>query len=185
MTGPSRAVLRAPVFADATARPRALALAGVIALGFVPALAALPAQAADIEADTAVLRALDKVSGRVQRMEVPIGREVRFGPLAIIVRACFAAPPEERPEDKAFLDIVELKPEQPAEDVFRGWMFSSSPALSAMEHAVYDIWVIDCYRTAPPAAEAETTGSGETPEAPETGEAPGTPPPTDPAPAAP
>ena len=28
--------------------------------------------------------------------------------------------------------------------VFSGWMFASSPALSAMEHAIYDVWVVDC-----------------------------------------
>lgn len=28
--------------------------------------------------------------------------------------------------------------------IFSGWMFASSPALNPLEHAVYDVWVIDC-----------------------------------------
>ncbi|MBF0307776.1 MAG: DUF2155 domain-containing protein, partial [Alphaproteobacteria bacterium] len=52
--------------------------------------------------------------------------------------------PEETPEAAAFLDVWEIRPGQPATDLFRGWMFASSPALSAMEHPVYDIWVLDC-----------------------------------------
>ncbi|HBK91552.1 MAG TPA: hypothetical protein DDZ68_07785 [Parvularcula sp.] len=32
----------------------------------------------------------------------------------------------------------------PSNTVFSGWMFASSPALSALQHPVYDVWVIDC-----------------------------------------
>ena len=55
---------------------------------------------------------------------------------------CLKKPPEETPENAAFLTVVdEDSPEKP---VFHGWMFSSNPALSAMEHPVYDIWVVEC-----------------------------------------
>ena len=33
------------------------------------------------------------------------------------------------------------------EMIFSGWMFASSPALNPLEHAVYDVWVIDCETT--------------------------------------
>jgi hypothetical protein len=33
--------------------------------------------------------------------------------------------------------------------VFRGWMFASSPALAAMEHPVYDVWILDCKNSLP------------------------------------
>ncbi|MEM9233324.1 MAG: DUF2155 domain-containing protein [Pseudomonadota bacterium] len=44
---------------------------------------------------------------------------------------------------------IVLPGEEPAGDVegeplFTGWMFASSPSLNAMEHPVYDVWVIDC-----------------------------------------
>ena len=95
----------------------------------------------------AVLRGLDKVTARISTIEVPIGHPVRFGTLEIIVRTCDKRPPEEPPESAAFLDIWEIRQEQPAANLFRGWMFASSPALSAMDHPVYDVWVLDCVST--------------------------------------
>ena len=92
----------------------------------------------------AVLRGLDKVTARVFTIEAPIGQVVRVGTLEIIARTCDKRPPEETPESAAFLDIWEVRPGEPAESVFRGWMFASSPALNAMEHPVYDVWVVDC-----------------------------------------
>ncbi len=94
----------------------------------------------------AVLQALDKVTARVSTVKAPVGDSVRFGTLHIIARACDKRPPEETPESAAFLDISEMKPGEPIESVYRGWMFASSPALAAMEHPVYDVWVVDCSR---------------------------------------
>ena len=93
---------------------------------------------------TAVLQALDKVTARISTFEAPVGDSVRFGTLHIIARACDKRPPEETPESAAFLDISEIKPGEPTKGVYRGWMFASSPALAAMEHPVYDVWVVDC-----------------------------------------
>ena len=42
--------------------------------------------------------------------------------------------------------------EQEAADeelLFSGWMFASSPGLSALEHPVYDVWVIRCTDRSP------------------------------------
>ena len=52
-------------------------------------------------------------------------------------------------ESTEMLDIVDVKPGQPPAPLFTGWMFASSPALSALEHPVYDVWVIDCSAAAP------------------------------------
>ncbi len=100
--------------------------------------------ATNIDTKAAALRALDKITGRVTTLVTPVGETVRFGSLSIIVRACRTRPPEETPESAAFLDITDIKPNKPPIDVFRGWMFASSPAVSAMDHAVYDIWVLEC-----------------------------------------
>ena len=62
--------------------------------------------------------------------------------------AAAAAPPEEPPESAVFLEIMEKRPDEPVTALFTGWMFSSSPALSALEHPVYDVWVLECKRTA-------------------------------------
>lgn len=99
--------------------------------------------------DSAILQGLDKITARVSEFEAPIGETVRFGSFEIVAYACKKTPPEEPPESTAFLEITDVRPDEPATVVFKGWMFASSPALSAVEHPVYDVWVTGC-RTAPP-----------------------------------
>ena len=125
----------------------ALALLGAVAAG-APA-----AQA--IARDTVVLRALDKITGRVSTLEVAVGHTARFGTLQIIPWHCDEAPPEERLESAAFLEIVEQRQDEDPEPRFTGWMLASSPSLSALEHPVYDLWVIDCKNAS--TSESETS----------------------------
>jgi len=121
-----------------TARFGLGAIALVASLGFSP-LAAAPV----LEHGKVVLQSLDKVTARVGVIEVPIGEEKIFGTLSITPRACLETPPTEPPESAAFLEIHDIEQEH-VEASFTGWMFASSPALSALEHPVYDVWVIDC-----------------------------------------
>jgi len=99
-----------------------------------------------IDTDMVVLRWLDKSTARVAEVRVPVGEPVMLGGVQVIARACRRTAPDESPENAAFLDITEVvtagTPSQAA--VFRGWMFASSPSLSAMEHPVYDVWVVEC-----------------------------------------
>lgn len=92
----------------------------------------------------AVLQGLDKITARVSTFDVPVGGTVPFGSLKITVRACRKAPPIDPPESAAFMEITDAKPDEPARTVFSGWMFASSPALSALENPVYDVWVLSC-----------------------------------------
>src|SRR4051794_31915815 len=104
--------------------------------------AAVPAFA--VPMDTVVLQGLDKITARVSQIKVPVGGTVSFGALQITARACDKHPPEEAPEAAAFLEVVEVKPDEKPVLRFSGWMFASSPALSALEHPVYDLVVLDC-----------------------------------------
>jgi hypothetical protein len=92
----------------------------------------------------AVLQGLDKVTARVSEVEAAVGAETRFGTLAITARACLESPPTEPPESAAFLEIRDVGPVGDGKTVFSGWMFASSPAVSALEHPVYDVWVVGC-----------------------------------------
>ncbi len=92
----------------------------------------------------AVLQGLDKVTATVTVFTAPLDTVVRFGTLDITVRACQKAPPTEPPEKVAFLEIDETNTNVGAARLYSGWMFASSPALAALEHPVYDVWVIDC-----------------------------------------
>jgi hypothetical protein len=118
-------------------------LIGALAVAHVM-VAPVAAHAEGIEKGIAVLRWLDKSTARVATVEVPVNQSVRIESLELIVRACVERPPVEPPESAAFLDVAEVRPGEPTAEVFRGWMFASSPALSAMEHPIYDVWVLDC-----------------------------------------
>jgi hypothetical protein len=97
--------------------------------------------------DTAILQGLDKVTARILTIKARLGDTKKFGTLEIIVRACDKRPPEETPESTAFVDVWEVRPGEPAGNIFRGWMFASTPSLSALEHPVYDVWILDCENT--------------------------------------
>jgi len=119
-----------------------LCLGASVAVALVALLTAGPAVA--IPADVVVMQGLDKITARTRTFEVPVGASRRFGSLEITARDCDKTPPEEPPERTAFLEIVDVRPDRAAVKVFTGWMFASSPALSALEHPVYDVWVVDC-----------------------------------------
>ena len=126
---------------------RALALAAAAASPLSASAQTHDADYATIPNRVAILQGLDKVTAIVTPIEAPLEEVVSFGALDIVVRACQERPPEVFPESAAYLEIFERKagdPTAPSELRFDGWMFASSPALSALEHPVYDVWVVDC-----------------------------------------
>lgn len=96
------------------------------------------------EMNTVVVKALDKITGRTESFDVAIDETVKFGSIYVKPKACRKNPPIEPPESAAFVQIWQVDPDEGPEWIFSNWMFASSPALSAMEHPVYDIWVLDC-----------------------------------------
>ncbi len=124
---------------------RAYFLAIVLTLG-----SGFAAQAANIPGSAVMLRALDKVTATTQDFTVEIGETLEYGSLSVDAVHCEKRPPEELPETFAFLKIRDTKLDgkgeesEEVETVFSGWMFASRPALSALDHGVYDIWVIGC-----------------------------------------
>ncbi len=93
---------------------------------------------------SAELHGLDKVTARTQRFYAPVGKSTRFGTLEITVSDCLVNVPEAPPESVAHLTIVDHKPGQAEEKLFAGWMFASTPSLSALDHGVYDLRVLSC-----------------------------------------
>ena len=99
-----------------------------------------------LDGRVATMQALDKITARISTLSAPVGEARQFGTLEVTVQRCVFHPPEETPENAAFVVIRDLGYEpsvEPAE-VFSGWMFSSSPAISALEHPVYDIMLLAC-----------------------------------------
>lgn len=98
----------------------------------------------------AIVEAIDKITARSMRFEVEVGgRPVRFEKALIIsARACEVSAGDEQVADAiAYLD-VSLQPrgvmQGEQRQIFRGWMFASSPAVSTLQHPLYDAWIVGC-----------------------------------------
>ena len=104
--------------------------ARLAAWGLALVLAVLPLGTA--RAETAVLQGLDKITARISTFEAPVNQIAEFGSLEITVRRCHKTPPEEPPESAAFMEVVDVRPDSPSVVLFSGWMFASSPAVSAL-----------------------------------------------------
>ena len=97
----------------------------------------------------AIIEAIDKITAESMRFEVEVGgRPVRFNQsLIFTARACEVSAENELVEDAiAYIDVT-LQPKAVGaapRQIFRGWMFSSTPALSGLQHPIYDAWVVGC-----------------------------------------
>lgn len=109
----------------------------------------------------AQLQGLNKITARISTFEAPVDETVSFGSLEITARTCRKTRPEEQPESVAFLEIQEVPVNAPRQEIFSGWMYASSPAVSAMEHPVYDIWVEDCLNEEGDSAQVEPEDSSQ------------------------
>lgn len=118
-----------------------------------------PVYALDYEEYPSIrLRSLDKITARTLTFDAQVGSTVKFGDIYIKIQSCRKPPPVERNEASAFLQVWQVdKTKGDSHWIFSGWMFSSSPALSGMDHPVYDVWVIDCLGKDPESLPVEET----------------------------
>jgi hypothetical protein len=93
---------------------------------------------------TAVFSGLDKVTGRIITFDVAINETVQFGALQVTPRVCYTRPPSETANTDSFLEVDEVTLQGEVRRIFTGWIFAASPGLSAIEHAIYDVWLVDC-----------------------------------------
>jgi len=87
---------------------------------------------------------LDKITGRLISFDVYIDETVQFGALQLTPRACYTRPPSEAQRTSVFLEVDQVNLQGGVTRIFTGWMFADSPALNAIDHAVYDVWLVDC-----------------------------------------
>jgi len=99
-----------------------------------------------INFDGAQFNALDKITARIKKLEIYLNEEQVLGSLTIILKTCQNRPPDFLPETAAYVEIYDNLNQTINDNnlIFSGWMFSSSPAISALEHPVYDISLISC-----------------------------------------
>jgi hypothetical protein len=94
--------------------------------------------------DGAVLRTLDKVSGEVIDVEMASGQTMAYGPLQVTLHECRY--PEANRAGDAF-GLIRVVDARAVQELFAGWMVASSPALNALEHPRYDVWLLRCITT--------------------------------------
>ncbi len=90
------------------------------------------------------LRGLDTLDGTAEDIDMRVGDSVRFGYLEIAAETCRVPRGDETGDAYAFLQIRDVREANPR---FSGWMFASSPALSALDHPRYDVWVVSCSKS--------------------------------------
>ena len=146
-------------------------IAAALAASFLPMAAA--ALAEPIRNPLAVFAGLDKVTGKIKSFQIPIDKEGRFGNLLIRPRVCYSRPVTEEPKTTSFVEVDELQ-QSSSKRIFSGWMLAESPGLNAVEHPVYDVWLIDCklQMGAPPETAAPAAPPEEAPELPSAEAAP-------------
>jgi hypothetical protein len=98
---------------------------------------------------TAVFSGLDKITGRIISFDVALNETVQFGALQVTPRACYTRPPTETPNTDAFIEVEEVTLQGEVKRIFTGWMFAASPGLHAVEHPIYDVWLVDCKKDPP------------------------------------
>jgi hypothetical protein len=103
-----------------------------------------PALAETIANPVASFSGLDKITARITNFDVYINETVQFGALQITPRACYKRPPTETQRTSVFIEVDQVSLRGQIQRIFTGWMFADSPALNAIDHAVYDIWLVDC-----------------------------------------
>ena len=133
---------------EARLRQARIALS-LLLLAAIGALGATPASAEKIQNPIAVFAALDKVTGRISHLEIPINETVQFGALKVTPRVCNTRPPTEAPHTSSFVEVDEIKLNGEIERIFTGWMFADSPGLHAVEHPVFDVWLTNCKTNEP------------------------------------
>mgnify|MGYP006111166417 CR=1 FL=1 len=104
-------------------------------------------KAQPIKGISAQIQILDKITSRVNTLDINIDESKNYESLIIEVYACYKNPPEDIPEDYVLLKIydnINLNNINKNNAIYKGWMISSSPASTPLEHPIYDLWLKSC-----------------------------------------
>ncbi len=140
---------------------KALALLLALALPVEAQEAGEAPQAEFTDSDGAQLRFLDKLTSETGDVTLSTGQSAKFGRLVVKLDACRYPTGNPASDAEAHLTVLE---ETTKAELFTGWMLASSPALSALDHPRYDVWVLSCVlpdAPAEPAPDATAPAEGE------------------------
>jgi hypothetical protein len=114
-------------------------LATAASLGFAD-----KADAARLENPVAEFSGIDKITGRITTFDVYVNETVQFGALQVTPKVCYSRDETEAQKIDAFIEVDEITLDRKIRRIFSGWMFADSPALNAVEHPIYDVWLTGC-----------------------------------------
>jgi hypothetical protein len=117
--------------------------------GFIATLACFNGLSSPVNAErrtnpVAEFAGIDKITGRIITFDVYIDETVQFGALQVTPRICYNRTPGDEPKTTSFVEIDEITLDRKIRRIFTGWMIAESPGLSAVDHAVYDVWLKGC-----------------------------------------
>lgn len=101
------------------------------------------AQDAWVPKGTADIVLLDKIRAQPSNVAVKVGDSTVFGSITVKVASCFIRPPDQPADASAYVEVTDNR--QHGGDMFHGWMLAKTPALSQLEHPVYDLRLIGCH----------------------------------------
>ncbi len=97
-----------------------------------------------IENKKAKIKILDKITTKVETFEIKVNDSINFNSLVVEIFACYRNPPEDIPENYVLLKIYDKIINSEDKAIYQGWMISSSPSTTPLEHPIYDLWLIEC-----------------------------------------
>lgn len=86
---------------------------------------------------------LDKTSNKVFEKSIKVDESDFIETLNIRVYSCFTEPPNKIPENYVLIEVNDNFNNN-KELIYKGWMISSSPDLTPLEHPIYDLWLLGC-----------------------------------------
>ncbi len=86
---------------------------------------------------------LDKISNKITKIVIGVDNSIIVEALNISVYSCFTEPPDKIPENYVLIDVIENYSNK-EKSIYKGWMISSSPEITPLEHPIYDLWLIGC-----------------------------------------
>tara|TARA_B110000438_G_scaffold301896_1_gene358003 strand:+ start:21 stop:410 length:390 start_codon:yes stop_codon:yes gene_type:complete len=97
-----------------------------------------------IAGNIAIIQVLDKITAKVVTLEININQTYQFQSLKIEIYACYKKPPEETPDNFLLIRVIDKSEGDKFTTIYKGWMISSSPSATPLEHPIYDLWLKDC-----------------------------------------
>jgi hypothetical protein len=87
---------------------------------------------------------LNKITAKSVRVNIALGEVRFFGNLSVEVHRCIKNPDPMDNNNFMLLSAFDHKIDDDNVSIFHGWMLSSNPSVSTVEHPVYEIFPVNC-----------------------------------------